>query len=93
MTGALTRTKTSGASKRREVLHVFVAADAYVRRASWLAMGWKLWEDVPKNRDYFLGMPSADLTHVRLLEAKCADGVAITRALLAASVSPVVVRW
>ena len=88
LTGALTRTKTSGAGKKREVLNIFVSPEAYVRCASWLQVGWKLWDDLPKNRDFFLGVPTADLSGMRLVEAKYSDGVAITRALLAAAVSP-----
>ena len=59
-----------------------VDQQAYILHSSWLQVGWELWQKLPHKRDYFLGLPTADLGSMRLLEARYADGVAMSRALL-----------
>ena len=86
--GKLVRTKTSGVGKAREVLVLFVSSNAWLVESSWLTVGWKLWEAVHPDRDYFLGLPSDDMSSMRPVEAKYVDGLAMSRALLASLPGP-----
>ena len=78
----LTRTKTTGAGKSLEELRVVVSSDAYFSQKSWLQIGFQLWKETDPNRDFFLGIPTADLQGMRTIEAKYTDGLAIGRAVL-----------
>ena len=80
--GTLVRTKTTGAGKRREELLLFVSLDAYLLHREWLKTGFALWESCTSERDYLLGLPTPDLQGMREIEAKYADGAAMSRALL-----------
>ena len=59
-----------------------VDQQAFILHPSWLQVGWDLWQRLSHKRDYFLGLPTADLSSMRMLEARYADGVAMSRALL-----------
>ena len=87
LSGVLSRTKTSGAGKATETLPVYVSSEAYVFQASWLSVGYFLWEQVPGKRDYFLVMPSADRSGTTAAEVRYPDAVAISRAILRGSPS------
>ena len=80
--GTLVRTKTSGAGKRREELLRSVSCGAHFLHPSWLEVGFKLCEAHVSDRDYLLGIPTRDLEGMREIEAKYADGAAMSRALL-----------
>ena len=82
LTGSLSRTKTSGAGKSRETLPLCICTGASLSGLGWLAQGWVLWSEVDAGRDYFLPIPTADLAGVRLVEARYADGVAMSRCCL-----------
>ena len=87
LSGVLSRTKTSGAGKATETLPVYVSSEAYIFQASWLSVGYFLWEQVPGKRDYFLVMPSADRSGTTAAEVRYPDAVAISRAILRGSPS------
>jgi hypothetical protein len=60
--GRLTQTKTSGAGKKVRDLPLYVPLEAFVIRASWLTVGYELWEKVGEDsRDFFLPRLSEDL--------------------------------
>ena len=80
--GTLVRTKTTGAGKRRGELLLFVSVDAHLLHCEWLKVGFALWESCTSERDYLYGLPPLDLQGVREIEAKYADGAAMSRALL-----------
>ena len=78
----LVRAKSTGDGKRREQLEVVVDVVAWIVQPGWLKAGWQLWAATDQRRDYFLGLPSAQLDGMRLAEAKYTDAVAMSRALL-----------
>ena len=81
--GALVRTKTSGAGKSKEVLPLFISRDAFVNEpGEWLESGFRLWSGTNQDRDYFLALPTEDLSGVRRIEATYTDAVAMSRVLL-----------
>ena len=87
----LTRTKTSGAGKRTEVLPVFASSAAFVAESSWLVVGWDLWQKSANfPRDYLLAMPSSDLGSVTKHEVRYSDALAFSRALSRRLLLP---RW
>ena len=79
----LVRTKTSGADKAVEALPFSIATGAYLRRPDWLQVGFDLWQrHAAGERDYFLTMPTGDLSGVVYKEAKYQEAAAMSRALL-----------
>ena len=76
------RTKTSGDGRKREELYLHIDQQAYVIHSEWLQVGWDLWAPLNMQRDFFLGVPTPDLSSMRVLEAKYSDGQAMSRALL-----------
>ena len=79
--GVLVRTKTTGAGKKRELLHFCVDELAYLVASDWLAVGWALWQEVDQARDYLMVLPSCDCTSWVKAESRYADSVACGRAL------------
>ena len=47
-----------------------------------MEIGFMLWSNTNQDRDYFLALPTEDLSGVRPLEATYTDAVAMSRALL-----------
>ena len=82
LSGTLVRTKTSGSGKARETLPLWVSSRAWVAEREWLATGYKLWIEHGTARDYFLMLPTPDLNGVVPAEARYADAVAMSRAVL-----------
>ena len=76
------RTTTTGAGKKKEQLKMVVDRMAYIIEENWLATGWQLWWKHDFPRDYFLCMPTVGLQGARPVEARYADGVAMSRALM-----------
>jgi hypothetical protein len=83
LAATLVRTKTSGAGKKVEELPMFVSSEAFLRQQTWLAVGFDLWGKVSLDRDFFLCLPTSDWMGARLLQAKYADGLAMSRGLTA----------
>eukprot|EP00435_Cladocopium_sp_Y103_P061718 s1184_g23.t1 len=86
LTGMITRSKTSGAGKRVEVMHFFVDKGAYFLRPDWLLTGWTLntWMSTQAgmvDRDYLAPMPNPDLSGFRRAMVKYADAASMSRAL------------
>ena len=81
--GHLRRTKTSGPEKKASILPAFVCQDAYVRRR-WLFEGFDLWmsQDLHFDRDYFLPLPTVDLSATCQKRARYTDAVGFSRSLL-----------
>ena len=78
----LSRTKTSGAGKARQVLPVFGDKAATAAGVPWLQTGWDPWAQEPSDRDYFLLLPADGpdgLEGTRKVEAAYVDAVAMTR--------------
>ena len=48
----------------------------------WLITGFSLWEETNFDRDYFLGLPNADLSGMLNVEASYVDAVAMGRVTL-----------
>ena len=48
----------------------------------WLEIGFRLWSRTYQDRDYYLALPTEDLSGVRHLEVTYTDAVAMSRALL-----------
>ena len=59
--GTLKKTKTTGPSRRIKELPIHVSKSAYIRFASWLRVGFELWQTLaPFERDYFLPKSAGD---------------------------------
>ena len=81
LAATLVRTKTSGAGKNVEALPMFVSSEAFLKQQTWLTVGFDLWQNVPLERDFFLCLPTRDWQGARLLQARYADGFAMSRGL------------
>ena len=80
----LVRTKTTGPGKPVPVVPVIVAYGAYLCRADWLAVGWRLWQEMaPMVRDHLLLAPAADLDGVGNTELRYDESARLLRGLLA----------
>ena len=77
----LTRTKTTGHDKSVEAVPVHIAKEAYLNHPDWLTVGFKLWEAIPGDRDFFLVLPGLDRDFTLRIEATYADAMAMSRAL------------
>ena len=75
----LTRTKTTGSSKRVRVLPLFVSRSAYVWVKDWLEIGFNLWQAEGTDRDFFLLIPSQDGEGTRRHEATYSDAAGTSR--------------
>jgi hypothetical protein len=81
--GWLDRTKTSGAGRRIRWMPIFVSINAWLVLDNWLTKGWDLWRD-PKFagvRDYFLPLPTVDLTSTRPIPASYHDQMVASKSL------------
>jgi hypothetical protein len=81
--GWLDRTKTSGAGRRIRWMPIFVSCNAWFVLDNWLEKGWDLWKD-PKFagvRDYFLPLPTSDLTSTRPIPASYHDQMVASKTL------------
>ena len=78
----LSRTKTSGPDKKSTVLPVFVSFEAWVERP-WLSTGFELWTatDLAFPRDYFLCLPTQDLSSTCRRRARYSDAVSFSRSI------------
>ena len=56
---------------------------AFIATPTWLEVGWRLWEGVFPHRDFFMGLPSADRSAMRCIEARYSGSAAMSLALLA----------
>ena len=88
LVGTLTRTKTSGLGKKREVLGLFIDSAVHISEPAWLSCGWGLWAATDQARDYFIGLPTGDLSGMLAREARYTDGLAMGRATLCHVVGP-----
>jgi len=80
----LERTKTTGPGKRVTALPLVVSHGAYLRRPGWLAVGWRLWQEVaPFVRDYLLVKPSAGMNSTLPVELSYEQASRLSRAVLA----------
>jgi len=80
----LVRTKTTGPGKAVPVVPVIVAYGAYLCRADWLVVGWRLWQEMaPMVRDHLLLSPAADLDGVGNSELRYDESARLLRGLLA----------
>jgi hypothetical protein len=82
LVGKLARTKTSGRGKAKETLPLWVASAAAFSGEPWLSVGHELWANRAHPRDYFLMLPSPDLSDVVAAEARYTDACAMSRAVL-----------
>ena len=86
LTATLTRTKTTGASRRVKELPAVVGRECYLKDPRWLEVGFRLWARMaPFARDYFLprGTPDAKGAVPRLARypEAAAAGIAVLRGL------------
>ena len=83
--GALTRTKTSGADRKMAVLPIFLSDDAFVHKLL-LRPGLALWTQGPLaiERDYFLPWPTVDFLDTCRKRARYSDSRHLSRSLLSA---------
>ena len=83
MVGTLERTKTSGPGKKAEVLPVFVSDKAWLD-TPWLDAAFVLWleGDLAFARDYFLPLPTEDLSGALRRRALYSDSAALSASLL-----------
>jgi len=80
----LSRTKTTGPGKRVAALPLVVGREAYLAQASWLVVGWELWQRVaPYVRDYFLVRPAPSLDATVPIEITYEQAARLSRAVLA----------
>jgi len=80
--GCLQRTKTTGQGKKVQARPLLIAHEAYVAHASWLRVGWELWQTwAPGQRDYFLQPPQPGYHGVETREATYTQAATATRAL------------
>ena len=87
--GKITRSKTSGHSKRIEVMVFFEAKEAFLLWPDWLKTGWDLNCDLSakaglQERDYLVPKPTTDLMGFRRAFVKYQDALTMSRALLLA---------
>ena len=70
--GAIWSSKTTGAGRKVEVLHLYVSRHAFVAVPRWLEVGFQLLSDMagPLARDYLLPMPDSMLEGVRATPVK-----------------------
>ena len=61
---------------------MFISSPAFQHSASWIEVGWHLWQEVDASRDYFLGLPTPDLQRWNLHEAADADALAMSRSVV-----------
>ena len=81
--GVLERTKMTGPGKRVRYLPIFISCKAFLVSPDWLATGFGLWQNgsMAFVRDYFLPLPTADLSGARQIMAKYPQVVAMTKIL------------
>jgi hypothetical protein len=82
----LERTKTTGAGKKIEVLHVFISAGAWLAESSWIRVGFDLWKAMAEEagcfaRDYLVCRPTADLNGVAPLMSRYVHASSSSQAL------------
>ena len=82
----LDRTKTSGAGKRIEVLHMYISTKAWLSEADWLRCGWQLWVELSNeagisDRDFFLTRPCSGLDGCTSKMARYCHAAAMSQAL------------
>ena len=80
--GTFVLTKTTGLGNNREELELVVGIAAYIVVPQWLSVGWRLWDGVYPQRDFFSGLPSRDRTTMKCIEARHSDSAAMSLALL-----------
>ena len=81
LVAVLTRSKVSGQDKNVEALPVHVSSEAYLSDRTWLQVGFDLWQQAPRDRDFFLIMPNADRDGTMKIEVTYADALSMTKAL------------
>ena len=84
MTALLDRSKTSGPGKRVRWLSVFVSEECYIQEKTWLDVGWEIWcsEGFNYDRDYFVPMPTEDLSGTKKVPAEYTDMAALSKKVL-----------
>ncbi|CAK9037827.1 DnaJ-like subfamily C member 17 [Durusdinium trenchii] len=84
----ITRSKTTGAGRRVEVVQIFVSSSACLVCRDWLRVGLEIFVGMGKEagtgmRDYLMARPNHQLDGFRKSMMKYADAMAYSRALLA----------
>ena len=88
----LTRTKTTGAGKKVELMEVYVSRQAYIVDKDWLVVGFDLWKAMDTNRDYLLALPNFERDNVVQKPARWVEANALSQALLVTLYVPVQVQ-
>ena len=80
----LPRTKTTGPGKRVQLMHAYVAGDAYIREPEWLKAGYGLLKELAGHipRDYLLPLPDSSYEGVRPSPLVYSDSLRFGRLLL-----------
>lgn len=80
----LTRTKTTGAGKRVQLMYAYFAGGAWVVEPNWLVAGLEIFRRIAGNvkRDYLLPLPDSFYTGVRASPVLYADSLVFGRLLL-----------
>ena len=78
----ISRSKTTGRSKRIEGLAAVVSEAAWLEESGWLRVGHELWEQhAGFKRDFFLVLGESDLSAARNVPATYSDALAMVRSL------------
>ena len=75
--GVLKKTKTTGPSRRVRELPIHICRSAFIRFASWLKIGFDIWQEIaPFERDFFLPRSTADGEEATTRMAEFSDAAA-----------------
>ena len=82
--GFFDRTKTSGAGKKNRFLPFFIAADAWLARKNWLAVGFAIWKgpEFGFERDYMIPRPTRHFNACKAVMASYSDVCSLAKRLL-----------
>ena len=87
--GDITRSKTTGAGRRVEVVQFHVSVNAWIFEKDWLRVGYELFVTMNKDakseaRDFMMARPSENLHGFGRGMMRYPDAMAYSRALLSA---------
>jgi len=86
--GDLLMTKTSGPGKRTPVLKFVVDSEAWLYHSNWLAVGWKLYDEVREDWDCLLPLPTKSEDALSEITPSYVQSCVASRKLMADMVYP-----